>query len=181
MLCGQPRTQAQGLSHSRREGSGAGLDHAQDHPHDTEKQTWSGDKDVRTFSFNGSQVLRHGVVRAGFLSTKGHPCTAGKVRQELPAWLYAGGRAEAWGGAALRCPGKCLSHSRTQRTVNPCLSRGIWGWQPAQAFPVLSIQNVSILFLHASLVKGCAGTGGNWGNFLLNSTPLGSYTCLNIP
>lgn len=59
----------------------------QSQTHVTEDPTRCGDKDFRVFFLNGSPVLRNSESRAGFLSTKGHPCTARKVRQALPAWL----------------------------------------------------------------------------------------------
>lgn len=74
------------LGHSWRRDSGACLGHAKVTL--MPRRNWHA-KDLGT-SFNGSQALGNRVSRTGCLSTKGHPCTAGKVRHGLPAWLYPG-------------------------------------------------------------------------------------------
>lgn len=58
--------------------------------HATEGLTGCGTKASESSFSNGSPVLRNSESRAGFLSTKGHPCTARKVQQALPAWLCPG-------------------------------------------------------------------------------------------
>lgn len=148
----------------------------QSQTHVTEDPTRCGDKDFRVFFLNGSPVLRNSESRAGFLSTKGHPCTARKVRQALPAWLSRVrskglGRSHFFLKISWQAP---LTFQNTEDHGSLLVQ---WHLRLA-ASPGLScpLHSKCLCSASVSLLGGSLSWDwGKQGNFLLNSMPLGSH------